>query len=322
MVIIGARKRPVEPLAASDAQELSILRARTAAVIKKHCQLRQVEAHISRAMRVWVELDQGEKEPSLARIAALFSECLPKQYVAQLAQALMGHAQPAGPPVQTEAGQWQNAPGLCQIACAEEGHLEETAISLAGQLQVPESQASTLAMSEEQADCHEDLTKFPMPDGPTDCDQEQAMSEEQADCHEDLTMFPMPDGPTDCDQEQDVEKQALEFEAGHQVCEEPGIVISSDDENDEGQVQDGKHAENLQETCVPRMCRHLGRPVKRQVRRTSHTPSLPRKCLPHQGRPPSVARGPWPSRPCPADRGAGLAAHGPLPRPVADGRGP
>jgi hypothetical protein len=37
----------------------------------------------------------------------------------------------------------------------------------------------------------------------------------------------------------------LEFEAGHQVCEEPGIVISSDDENDEGQVQDGKHAENL-----------------------------------------------------------------------------
>ena len=205
----------------------------------------------------------------------------------------MGHAQPAGPPVQTEAGQWQNAPGLCQIACAEEGHLEETAISLAGQLQVPESQTSTLAMSEEQADCHEDLT-----------------------------MFPMPDGPTDCDQEQDVEKQALEFEAGHQVCEEPGIVISSDDENDEGQVQDGKHAENLQETCVPRMCRHLGRPVKRQVRRTSHTPSLPRKCLPHQGRPPSVARGPWPSRPCPADRGAGLAAHGPLPRPVADGRGP
>ena len=78
MVIIGARKRPVEPLAASEAQELSILRARTAAVIKKHCQLRQVEAHISRAMRVWVELDQGEKEPSLARIAALFSECLPK----------------------------------------------------------------------------------------------------------------------------------------------------------------------------------------------------------------------------------------------------
>ena len=61
MVIIGARKRPVEPLAASEAQELSILRARTAAVIKKHCQLRQVEAHISRAMRVWVELDQGER---------------------------------------------------------------------------------------------------------------------------------------------------------------------------------------------------------------------------------------------------------------------
>ena len=155
----------------------------------------------------------------------------------------MGHAQPAGPPVQTEAGQWQNAPGLCQIACAEEGHLEETAISLAGQLQVPESQTSTPAMSEEQADCHEDLTMFPMPDGPTDCDQEQAMSEEPADCHEDLTMFPMPDGPTDCHQEQDVEKQALEFEAGHQVCEEPGIVISSDDENDEGQVQDGKRAE-------------------------------------------------------------------------------
>ena len=315
MVIIGARKRPVEPLAASEAQELSILRARTAAVIKKHCQLRQVEAHISRAMRVWVELDQGEKEPSLARIAATFSECLPKQYVAQLAQALMGHAQPAGPPVQTEAGQCQNAPGLCQIACAEEGHLEEghleeTAISLAGQLQVPESQTSTPAMSEEQADCHEDLTNFPMPDGPTDCDQEEAMSEElpdchkdltmfsmpdgptdcdqeqapseeQADCHEDLTMFPMPDGPTDCHQEQDVEKQALEFEAGHQVCEEPGIVISSDDENDEGQVQDGKHAENLQEACVPRMCRHLGRAVKRQVRRTSHTPNLQRKCLPH-----------------------------------------
>ena len=133
MVIIGARKRPVEPLAASETQELNILRARTAAVIKKHCQLRQVEAHISRAMRVWVELDQGEKEPSLARIAALFSECLPKQYVAQLAQALMGHAQPAEPPAQTEAGQWQNAPGLCQIACAEEGHLEETAISVAGQ---------------------------------------------------------------------------------------------------------------------------------------------------------------------------------------------
>ena len=175
MVIIGARKRLVEPLAASDAQELSILRARTAAVIKKHCQLRQVEAHISRAMRVWVELDQGEKEPSLARIAALFSECLPKQYVAQLAQALMGHAQLAGPPAQTEAGQWQNAPGLCQIACAEEGHLEETAISLAGQLQVPESQTSTFAMPEEQADCHEDLTKFPMPDGPTDCDEEQDM---------------------------------------------------------------------------------------------------------------------------------------------------
>ena len=252
MVIIGARKRPAEPLAASAAQELSILRARTAAVIKKHCQLRQVEAHISRAMRVWVELDQGEKQPSLARIATTFSKCLPKQYVAQLAQALMGHAQPAGPPVQTEAGQCQNAPGLCQIACAEEGHLEETAISLAGQLQVPESQTST-----------------------------PAMSEEQADCHEDLTMFTTPDGPTDCDQEQDVEKQALEFEAGHQVCEEPGIVISSDDENDEGQVQDGKQAENLQETCVPRMCRHLGRPVKRQVRRTPHTPNLPRKCLPH-----------------------------------------
>ena len=131
-----------------------------------------------------------EKEPSLSRTAALFSERLPKQDVAQLAQALMGHAQPAGLPAQTEAGQGQNAPGLCQSACAEEGHLEETAISLAGQLQVPESQTSTLAMSEEQADCHEDLTKFPMPDGPTDCDQEQ-----------------------------DMERQSEEFEAG-QVCEE------------------------------------------------------------------------------------------------------
>jgi hypothetical protein len=35
-----------------------------------------VEAHIARAMNVGVELDQGEKEESPARIAATFRSCI------------------------------------------------------------------------------------------------------------------------------------------------------------------------------------------------------------------------------------------------------
>ena len=84
-VIIGARKRPVEPMAASEVEELKVLRARTAAVIKRNQQLQQVEAHIARAMRIWVELDQGPKEASLSRMAATFIACVPGYYLAQLA---------------------------------------------------------------------------------------------------------------------------------------------------------------------------------------------------------------------------------------------
>ena len=367
-------------MAAVEAAELKALRARTAERIKKNRQLQQVEAHVDRAMHVWVELDKPEKEVSLARIAATFIECLPPQYLDQIARALIfgseaaGHTRPAALLVQAGGEPGPERLGQCHDACAEhvhEGCLEETAISLVAQSQLPECETSAFKMSEEQLDLHEDSSDClpseylaqlaralilgeegaghtrpaalpvqtagePWPDvlglceavyaaeqDHEGCLEETAislegqsqvpesepsaceMSEGQVECHEELTAFPIPDRPTDC-----VQEQEEELIAG-QSCAKPDIVDISDVEKEEAHVQNGTHAPNIQETCLPLVCQRISRPRYKQVRRTSHNPRLPsdiRSCRGFEAGPAAHGRPPKAS-------GRKMVAQGP--RPVA-----
>ena len=146
--------------------------------------------------------------------------------------------------MQTAGEPWPDALGLCEAVYAaeqdHEGCLEETAISLEGQSQVPESEPSACEMSEGQVECHEELTAFPIPDRPTDCVQEQ-------------------------------EEELL---AG-QSCAKPDIVDISDVEKEEAHVQNGSNAPNIHKTVLPVVWESISRPRYKQVRRTSHNPRLP-----------------------------------------------
>ena len=93
--IFGARKRPLELTAADEAEELKILRVRTAAAVNTTRQVQQVEAHLMRAMHTWAELEQGQKHASLAGITATMITCITGRYLAQLAQDLIVAAEVA-----------------------------------------------------------------------------------------------------------------------------------------------------------------------------------------------------------------------------------
>ena len=279
-VIIGARKRPVEEICAAEAEECKMMRARTAAAIKKNRQLQQVDSHISRAMHILGQLETSDQVSALARIAETLKDCLPNHYAAQLAMALIDRSDAerhslTAEFVQSDVEFGQHVPGLCQAVCAEQGeeeHVEERTPCFAEDAE----ETPALDMSDHQLEVHEDLSEFQMEDRPNDGD----------------------------DQKQNVESQTRVFGA-EQVCEDQGIVISSEDENDESNIQDRGHAQNVHETHLQQVFTE-----KKPCRRTPPTPSVPLDCPPHRHRlaaPPHLSRQwmrsgtlPVPRRPLPS----------------------
>jgi len=206
-------------------------------------------------MHILGQLEKSEQVSALARIAEALKDCLPNHYAAQLAMALIdradaeGHSLLAELLVQSQLETWQYVPGLCQAACAEpaaEEHVEESSICFAARAK----ETPAFDMSDEQFEGHEDLSEFQMQGGPTDGD----------------------------DQQQNVESEIQEFGA-EQVCEDQGIVISSEDENDESNIQDRGHAQNVHETLLQQVFTQ-----KKPCRRTPPTPSVPLDCPPHRHR--------------------------------------